>query len=174
MNLISLVGVRVSWNMVSIGERASAALREIYQQVEPARIEVFALHEWALAEAVIASALGVADKEGMNRVTEVVLKVGELQGIELEILEFAFSQLKRGKLENAEFKTGMAKAEFQCRVCGHKWVLDKQKLDENVAEAIHFLPEIAHAYLRCPGCESPDFEVVEGRGIWLQTVRGVR
>ena len=72
------------------------------------------MHEWALAEAVIASALGVADKEGLNRVTEVVLKVGELQEIELEILEFAFSQLLRGKLEIAEFKTGMAKAEFQC------------------------------------------------------------
>ena len=131
------------------------------------------MHEWALAEAVIATALEVAAKEGLNRVTEVVLKVGELQGIELEILEFAFSQLKRGKLENANFKTVMAKAEFQCRVCSHRWVLDKQKLDENAAEAIHFIPEVAHAYLRCPRCESPDFEFVEGRGVWLQTVRGV-
>ena len=132
------------------------------------------LHEWALAESVITAALEVADTESLNRVTEVVLKVGELQGIELEILEFALSQLKRGKLENAKFKTMVVKGELRCRACGHKWDLDRGKLDESVAEAIHFVPEVAHAYLRCPRCKSPDFEVVEGRGVWLQTIKGMR
>ena len=132
------------------------------------------MHEWALAESVITAALEVADTESLNRVTEVVLKVGELQGIELEILEFALSQLKRGKLENAKFKTMVVKGELRCRVCGHKWDLDRERLDESVAEAIHFVPEVAHAYFRCPRCKSPDFEVVEGRGIWLQTIKGMR
>ena len=132
------------------------------------------MHEWALAESVIIAALEVADTEGLNRVTEVFLKVGELQGIELEILEFALSQLKRGKLENAKFKTAVVKGELRCRVCGHKWDLDRGRLDESVAEAIHFVPEVAHAYLRCPRCKSPDFEVVEGRGVWLQTIKGMR
>lgn len=132
------------------------------------------LHEWALAEAVTTAALEAANKEGLGRVTEVFLKVGELQGIELEIMEFALSQLRRGKLENAEFKTVVVKAKLRCRVCGLEWVLDKTKLDENVAEAIHFIPEVAHAYFRCPSCESPDFEVVEGRGVRLQVVKGTR
>ena len=132
------------------------------------------LHEWALAEAVATAALEAANREGLSRVTEVILKVGELQGIELEILDFAFSQLRRGKLENARFKTVVTKARFQCRVCGHQWNMDRRGLDENVTEAIHFVPEVAHAYLRCPSCESPDFEIVEGRNFWLQCVKGVR
>jgi hydrogenase nickel incorporation protein HypA/HybF len=132
------------------------------------------LHEWALAEAVISAASEVADKENLKEVTEVIVKVGELQGVELEILDFAFSQLKAGKFKNAEFKMETVRAKLQCRVCGQSWVLDREKLDENTAEAIHFVPEVAHAYIKCPECGSPDFEILEGRGVWLQTIRGER
>jgi Zn finger protein HypA/HybF involved in hydrogenase expression len=58
------------------------------------------------------------------------------------------------KLQQAEF--GM---EEGCR-----------DLDEAQSEAIHFIPELAHTYLRCPACASPDFEVVRGRGVWLAQV----
>jgi len=132
------------------------------------------MHEWALAEAVIAAASDVAEKEGLKRVAEVHVKVGELQGIELDILEFAFSQLKSGKFKDAKFKLETVRAELGCRVCGHKWVLDRKKLDEGTAEAIHFVPEVAHAFIKCPKCGSPDFEVLEGRGMWLEMVKGER
>jgi len=58
------------------------------------------LHEWALAEAVTTAALEAANKEGLGRVTEVFLKVGELQGIELEIMEFALSAQERQAREH--------------------------------------------------------------------------
>jgi hydrogenase nickel incorporation protein HypA/HybF len=132
------------------------------------------LHEWALAEAVISAASEVADKENLKEVTEVLVKVGELQGVELEILDFAFSQLKAGKFKNAKFKMETVRAKLKCRVCGQSWVLDREKLDENTAEAIHFVPEVAHTYIKCPKCGSPDFEILEGRGVWLQTIRGER
>ena len=132
------------------------------------------MHEWALAEAVLAAASEAAEKEGLRKVAEVRVKVGELQGVELEILKFAFAQLKSGKFKNAEFKMETVKAELQCRVCRHKWVLDREKLDEDTAEAIHFVPEVAHAFIKCPKCGSPDFEVVEGRGVWLESIRGVK
>jgi len=132
------------------------------------------MHEWALAEAVIAAASEVAEKEGLKQVAEVRVKVGELQGLELEILEFAFSQLKTGKFKNVKFKMEIVKAELKCRACGHQWVFSKDEVDADVAEAIHFVPEVAHAYVKCPRCGSPDFEVVEGRGIWLESIRGVK
>jgi len=69
---------------------------------------------------------------------------------------------------------GTKRAEFKCRACGHKWFFEKETLDESTAEAIHFVPEVAHTYLKCPKCGSPDFEVVEGRGVWLESVKGVR
>jgi hydrogenase nickel incorporation protein HypA/HybF len=132
------------------------------------------MHEWALAEAVLAAASETAEKEGLRKVIEVRIKVGELQGVELEILEFAFSQLKSGKFKNAEFRMETVKAEMQCRVCGHKWVLNREKLSADTAEAIHFVPEVAHTFIKCPKCSSPDFEVVEGRGIWLESLRGAK
>jgi hydrogenase nickel incorporation protein HypA/HybF len=45
---------------------------------------------------------------------------------------------------------------------------------ENVQENIHFIPEVAHVYVKCPRCESPDFEVLKGRGVWINKVMGVK
>jgi hydrogenase nickel incorporation protein HypA/HybF len=132
------------------------------------------MHEWALAEAVIAAASQIAEKEGLKEVTEVKIKVGELQQIELDILEFALSQLKPSKFKHTKFSIEVAKAELKCRVCGYKWFFKKEKMDENAAEAIHFVPEIAHAYIKCPKCGSPDFEILQGRGVWLESIKGVK
>jgi len=132
------------------------------------------MHEWALAEAVISTVSQIAEKEGLKEVAEVEIKVGELQQIELDILKFALSQLKTLKLKNVKFQIKTIKAELKCRVCGHKWIFRKEKMNEEVAEAIHFVPEIAHTYIKCPKCGSPDFEISKGRGIWLESVRGLR
>jgi len=132
------------------------------------------MHEWALAEAVISTVSQIAEKEGLKEVAEVEIKVGELQQIELDILEFALSQLKTLKLKNVKFHIKTVKAELKCRVCGHKWIFRKEKMNEEIAEAIHFVPEIAHTYIKCPKCGSPDFEILKGRGIWLESVRGLR
>jgi hydrogenase nickel incorporation protein HypA/HybF len=134
----------------------------------------FPMHEWALAESVISTVSQIAKKEGLKEVTEVKIVVGELQQIELDIFEFALSQLKKPELEKAKFKIAISKAQLRCRVCGNKWVFEKGSLSNDNAEAIHFLPEVAHTYIRCPNCGSPDFEVLEGRGIWLKSIRGVK
>jgi hydrogenase nickel incorporation protein HypA/HybF len=132
------------------------------------------MHEWALAEAVLAAASETADKEGLKRVSEVKMRIGELQGIELEILDFAFSQLKKGKFKKAKFTMRTAEATFKCRACGNTWIFNKDGVDEAAAEAIHFVPEVAHTYLKCPKCGSPDFEITEGRGVWLESIKGER
>jgi hydrogenase nickel incorporation protein HypA/HybF len=132
------------------------------------------MHEWALAEAVIATATQIAEKEKLKEVKEVTIKVGELQQVEKDILKFALSQLKPDSFRNAKFHIIRAKTTLKCRVCGNTWLFKEQKLDKDTAEAIHFVPEVAHAYIRCPKCGSPDFEIVEGRGIWLENVKGLR
>jgi hydrogenase nickel incorporation protein HypA/HybF len=132
------------------------------------------MHEWALAEAVISAASEAARKEGLRGLKEVRIIVGELQQIELDVFEFALSELKKAELESAEFKIEKAKARMKCRACGHKWIFNNKKLDEGMVEAIHFVPEIAHVYVKCPRCGSPDFEVLEGRGVWLLSVKGVK
>ncbi len=130
------------------------------------------MHEWALAEAVISTASEIAEKEGIKEVAEVKIKVGELQQIELDILEFALSQLKTAQFKNTRFSMEIMKAQLKCRVCGHQWIFTVENLDESTAEAIHFVPEIAHTYIKCPKCGSPDFEILQGRGIWLESIKG--
>jgi hydrogenase nickel incorporation protein HypA/HybF len=132
------------------------------------------MHEWALAEAVIKTANEIAQKEGLKQVTEVTVKIGELQQIERPIFRFALSQLKPKNFKNVKFHLETAKTTLKCRVCGTSWVFNKKKMDKSTAEAIHFVPEVAHTYIKCPKCGSPDFEIVEGRGVWLETIKGVK
>ncbi len=130
------------------------------------------MHEWALAEAVISTAQQIAEKEGLKQVTEVTVKVGELQQVERGIFRFALSQLKPANFKGVKFRVSTAKTTLKCRVCGNVWLFKNQKLDKETAEAIHFVPEVAHAYIKCPKCGSPDFEIAEGRGVWLETIKG--
>ncbi len=132
------------------------------------------MHEWALAEAILTSAKQVAEQEDLKEVTEVTIRVGELQQVEPPILRFALSQLKTGTFKNAKFRILKAKSTLKCRVCGTTWQFNLKKLDKATAEAIHFVPEVAHTYIRCPKCGSSDFEIVSGRGVWLEHLKGAK
>jgi len=132
------------------------------------------MHEWALAEAVISTASQLAEKEGLKEITEVKIKVGELQQVELDIFEYALSQLKTERFKNTKFAIEVVQAELKCRVCGYQWLFEKDELEEDVKEAIHFIPEIAHTYIKCPKCGSPDFKIVKGRGVWLESIKGAK
>jgi hydrogenase nickel incorporation protein HypA/HybF len=132
------------------------------------------MHEWALAEGVVSAAARIAEEEGFDVVTEVVVRVGELQQVDHEILAFALDQLRMPIIRDAKFVLESVSAKLRCRVCGEEWRFSPEALGGEVSEAIHFVPEMAHVYLKCPRCGSPDFEVVEGRGVWLASVKGVR
>jgi len=132
------------------------------------------MHEWALAEAVVSTTLKIAEEKGLKEIIELKIKIGELQQIDQEIFEFALSQLRSPMLKNAKFSLETVKAELKCRVCNHKWRFSLKNLNEDVSEFIHFVPEIAHTYLKCPKCGSPDFEILMGRGVWLDSIKGVK
>lgn len=132
------------------------------------------MHEWALAEAVLASAKEIAEKEKLKEVLEVIIRVGELQQVEPRILRFALSEMKTPLFKCTKFRILKAKSKLRCRVCGTTWMFDIKKMDKETAEAIHFVPEVAHSYIKCPKCGSPDFEIASGRGVWLESVKGAR
>jgi hydrogenase nickel incorporation protein HypA/HybF len=134
------------------------------------------MHEWALAESILASAQQIAQQNCLNSVSEVTIRVGELQGVDPPILRFALKQLSEeipifGK---TKFRILKAKSQFKCRACGNTWQHNSKRLDKSAAEAIHFVPEVAHTYIKCPKCGSPDFEIVSGRGVWLEDMQGVK
>ncbi len=135
------------------------------------------MHEWALAEAVISTALNVAKKEGLQRITEIKIVLGELQQIDGEIFRFALTEVmqpQRAMLEGAQINIQEEKASLRCKNCGREWHPKEatDELGEEAAEAIHFVPEVAHVHLRCPKCGSADFEVAGGRGVWIESISG--
>jgi len=132
------------------------------------------MHEWALAEGVITTAQKFAEENDLTKVTEVIIMIGELQQIDHDILDFTFEQLKTELFKDAKFILKTQPAMFKCRACGNEWSFEAQGLTEEISEAIHFVPEMAHVYIKCTECESPDFEVPQGRGVWLETIKGVK
>jgi hydrogenase nickel incorporation protein HypA/HybF len=135
------------------------------------------VHEFALADAVMKAACRAARDAGMSRITSVTVRVGELQQIETDLFEFSLSEvLPAGDplLEGTRFVVEAEPVRFRCRVCG----LDFGRGDlegedaEDALEAMHFIPELCHAFLRCPGCGSPDFAVTAGRGVTISGIEG--
>ena len=135
------------------------------------------MHELALAEAVIAAALEVADREAMSGIERIAVRIGELQRIQREVFEFALREVlpaSEPRLASTRITLETEAARFLCRPCGRSFSLADTggPEGEREAEAIHFVPELAHGFLCCPGCQSPDFEVVEGRGVSIAAIEG--
>jgi len=133
------------------------------------------MHEWALAEAVVAAASQAAERERLKEVSVLKVKLGELQQVDREIFENALAEilrLEKPPLRGARADLEIEKAAFRCRACQREWKLEAvlKGKDHDTTEAIHFLPEMVFVYARCPGCSSPDFEIVRGRGVWLESL----
>jgi hydrogenase nickel incorporation protein HypA/HybF len=133
------------------------------------------MHEWALAEAVVAAASEAAARERLKGVSLLKVKMGELQQVDREIFEEALKEILRMEkppLRGARASLEIEKAAFRCRACGREWKLEAalRGKDTEQTEAIHFLPEMVFVYVRCPGCSSPDFEILRGRGVWLESL----
>ncbi|MFH1567809.1 MAG: hydrogenase/urease maturation nickel metallochaperone HypA [Gemmatimonadota bacterium] len=130
------------------------------------------MHELALAEGVVATALAAASGRKVRRI---LIAVGQLQQIDPAFFRECVEQVvPAGEPALAEVRIELRNeaARLRCRACGRDFGLadlaDPPGGEE--LEAIHFVPELAHAYVGCPACGSPDFEVVAGRGIWIDHI----
>ena len=135
------------------------------------------MHEFALADAVVKAAMRAAREAGIDQVERVTVRVGELQQIEVDLFEFSLGQVLPANdpiLTGVRFVVEAEPVVFGCRVCDRRFGTGDlgDEGDAESAEAMHFLPELAHAFVRCPGCGSPDFDIVAGRGVTLVKIEG--
>ncbi|QVL52312.1 MAG: hydrogenase maturation nickel metallochaperone HypA [Cyanobium sp. M30B3] len=76
------------------------------------------MHELSLMEALRDQALAAARAEGAVRIAAISLRVGELSGVELEALRFAFPVAMEGTIAAAaELSIEREPAECHCAVC---------------------------------------------------------
>jgi hydrogenase nickel incorporation protein HypA/HybF len=137
------------------------------------------MHEFALADAVLRAALESAGREGLSRITRILVRVGELQQIKKDVFEYAMKEVRPvddPRLEALEVLVEVEPASFRCRACEHEFTLAAAagERGDDESEAIHFVPELAHAFMACPACQSPDFEFLRGREIEIVEIEGER
>lgn len=133
------------------------------------------MHEWALADAVVeatAAAMGSRDPSCLRGVT---VLIGELQAIDREIFSFALETLLSERpYSRGIFHLETEKATFGCEKCQREWDLEESRgLTDEEREAIHFLPESAHAFIRCPACGSAAYRLKKGRGVSITSLEVV-
>ncbi|MGQ4891623.1 MAG: hydrogenase nickel incorporation protein HypA [Candidatus Njordarchaeia archaeon] len=131
------------------------------------------MHEWALAEGIVRTLIYLMKKKNIERIEKVRIAYGELQQIDLDAFKTGLTEMSRNTpLQATNFELFQEDAVFRCLKCGHEWKFAdvKSKLDEDVSEAIHFVPELAHSFISCPKCGSSDYEIVKGRGVYIAEV----
>jgi hydrogenase nickel incorporation protein HypA/HybF len=123
------------------------------------------------------AALSAADDAGLDRIDRIVVKIGELQQIKRELFEFSLTTVlptQDARLAGVKFDISEEPVRFRCRSCGTDYGRDEAGIDNDgdEGEAIHFIPELSHAFAQCPSCGSPDFDILAGRGITLERIDG--
>lgn len=134
------------------------------------------MHEWALAESVIKAAVGHAAAEKLGTLKEAGVVFGELQAIDGEIFKFALAELRAQypAAKACRFRILKQPAAFRCKACSHEFPLKGLRKTKDESEFIHFVPEMAHTFLKCPKCKSPDFEIAAGRGVSISYIKGAK
>jgi hydrogenase nickel incorporation protein HypA/HybF len=135
------------------------------------------MHEWALAESILAAAIEAAKKEKIKKITEITVGLGELQQIEIDIFKFALDGLKKDhkkEIGDIKIKIKTIESNLKCNNCENEWKFSemKKKISDDEGEAIHFIPEVAFVHTRCPKCGSPDFQITTGRGVSITQIKG--
>lgn len=141
------------------------------------------MHEWALASSIVLTAKKILVEKGYKRLKGVKVVVGELSQIDIEILRDALKNLFKEEFNKyVEIGVEVEKAKLRCSTCGYEfgfqdvWEQLKQlfcpdsKPGEECENPIHYVPELASSFVKCPKCGSPDLEIISGRGVWIKSL----
>ncbi len=131
------------------------------------------MHEWAIANGIVRTAIDFAEKHDGRKVVKIKIVLGELQQVKQSVLEYLINEIRKGTVaEDAELEFVVEEAVFRCRKCGCEWKFGdvKDSLNDRMKEDVHFIPEIVHAFVECPNCGSRDFEIVKGRGVYIESM----
>jgi hydrogenase nickel incorporation protein HypA/HybF len=110
------------------------------------------MHELSLMEGVLAIVLETQKREGFQRVTRIVLEVGELSGALPEALEFCFSAVMQDSpAEGAELELVRVQGKGVCDDCLREFRLES-RID------------------LCPGCGGPPSRISGGMELQVKAL----
>lgn len=112
------------------------------------------MHELSLCTSVADTVLECARREGVRRVTRVVLEIGAGAPVMADALRFAFPLVAANTLlEGAELEIRQPALRLRCRACGHAYA------PRSVGTP-------------CPACDAGAAEVLAGREMRVLSFEG--
>jgi len=113
------------------------------------------MHEFALTEDLLKLSREEARKAGIVRLDKIIVSIGDLSGISIDSIEFAFSFLREEDeiTKEAELVVKRVPGRGRCTSCGKELELDR-------------------LYLYCPDCNTPTVEITEGRDFYVVSLEG--
>ncbi len=114
------------------------------------------MHEFALTNDLLTAAREESRNAGIVRLDKIIVRIGDLSGICIDSIEFAFGFLKEEDemTKNTELVVERIPGKGKCTQCGREIELDK-------------------LFLYCPYCETSTVEITEGRDFIIARLEGV-
>lgn len=110
------------------------------------------MHEFSLAQNILEIVEENIKKNNVSFVSEIVLEIGTLSGVEISALDMALQSLQEGSIiEKALIRKVIIQAVARCTECRHE-----------------FEPE--DFYTACPNCESFSHEILKGKELRVKTI----
>ena len=76
------------------------------------------MHEYSIVQALLERVSAVAHQHGATRVHRVRVSIGELAGVEVELLRTAYETIRHQTMcEGAELEVRRVDARWECRAC---------------------------------------------------------
>ncbi|MGZ7109500.1 MAG: hydrogenase maturation nickel metallochaperone HypA [Methanobacterium sp.] len=118
------------------------------------------MHELSMADAIVKTAVDVAEKNEAQEITEVTIEIGKLTLLNPEQLKFMIEVLSENTLlEGAEIVIDEIPIEIKCKSCEFIGPALSDDLDE-------FVPIV-----KCPECEGQELEITKGRECNVKTIK---
>ncbi len=118
------------------------------------------MHELSMADAILKTAVDVAEKNDAQEITEVTIEIGKLTLLNPEQLKFMIEVLSENTLlEGAQIIIEEIPIEIKCRSCEFLGPAPSDDLD-------YFVPIV-----NCPQCEGQDLEITKGRECNVKTIK---
>ena len=108
------------------------------------------MHEYSIVQSLVGRVAEEAARVGATRVHRLEVRIGELSGVEIDLLETAYETFREGSIcDGAPMEVTFVPARWRCDGCGQGFARGE--------------------VLRCAACERPA-RLVEGDEIYLDRI----
>lgn len=116
------------------------------------------VHEMVIAQQILEVALEEARRHRGRCITALHLRLGDLEGVESEVMREAFAIVAQGTIaEEAELAIERIPSRLACEECGEEAMVEELVHGGAIME-------------RCRKCSGP-YRILQGKGWTLETVR---